>query len=304
MGAQSFTPDPRNEQVLVCINGEFAPRHEAKISVFDAGFVAGDGVWEGLRVHKGAIVFLEEHLTRLYDGACAISLDIGLGRREMADTLYETLRVNGMSDGAHMRLMVTRGTKSTPNQDPRNIVGKANVIVVAEYKLPSVAVAETGLVLATSTIRCTPADMFDMRLNSHSRLNLIRALLEVIALGADEALMLDPLGYVSSCNSTNFFIVKDGRVVTSTGEYCFNGCTRSKIIRLCRVHGIPVELRNFTLQEAHGADEAFLTGTFGGVTPVASIDGHVIGRDRLVTNRLRVAYRQLLDEEAARWNTA
>jgi branched-chain amino acid aminotransferase len=216
-GSQDFAADPRNEKVLLYLNGALVPRNEAKVSVFDAGFVLGDGVWEGLRLHKGKFLFLEAHLARLYDGARAIALDIGLSRAELIAALRKTVDANGMESGVHIRLMVTRGPKRAPNQDPRNALGRPTIVIVAEYKEPGEEIVKRGLKLVTSSIRCTPREMFDMRLNSHSRLGLIRALLDVIDKGADEALMLDPHGFVSSCNATNFFWVKSGEVRTSTG---------------------------------------------------------------------------------------
>jgi branched-chain amino acid aminotransferase len=203
-----------------------------------------------------------------------------------------------MTHGAHLRLMATRGVKAAVNQDPRNALGAATIVIVAEYKEPSAEIASKGLKLATSTIRCTPADMFDMRINSHSRLPLIRALIEAINDGGDEALMLDPGGFISSCNATNFFFVKDGEVRTSTGEFCFNGVTRGNVIRLCDANAIPIRLDYFRLTEAHNADEAFVTGTFGGITPVSSIDGHALPTPGPVTTRLRALYETLKDEQA------
>lgn len=301
-GSQDFAGDPRNENVLIYLNGALVPRTEAKVSVFDAGFVLGDGVWEGLRLHKGGLLFLDVHLDRLYSGARAIALDIGLTGPEMVDALKKTLAANEMETGVHIRLMATRGVKRAVNQDPRNALGKATLVIVAEYKEPSEEIALKGLSLFTSAIRCTPADMFDMRLNSHSRLNLIQALLQAIAAGAGEALMLDPNGFVSSCNATNFFFVKNGEVFTSTGEYCFNGVTRGNVIALCARHGIPIRLGNFTLNEVYAADEAFVTGTFGGLTPVRAIDGRALAAPLSgpVTKRLRAAYAALKDEDAAR----
>ena len=300
-GSQDFAADPRNEEVHIFLNGALVPRTEAKVSIFDAGFVLGDGVWEGVRLHKGGLLFLEAHLDRLLAGARAIALDIGMTRTEIEDGLRQLLTANGMKDGAHIRLMVTRGEKKTPSQDPRNALGRPTVAIVAEYKEPSASVRENGLSLFTSAIRCTPADMFDMRLNSHSRLNLVIALTQAIAAGADEALMLDPNGFVSSCNATNFFFVADGEVRTSTGEYCFNGITRENIIGLCSENGIPVCLGNFTLHDAYGADEAFVTGTFGGVVPVRAIDGRaiVVAPPDGITRRLTGLYAALKDEEAA-----
>ncbi|HTT82196.1 MAG TPA: aminotransferase class IV [Rhizomicrobium sp.] len=302
-GSQDFAPDPRNESVSIWLNGALVPRAAARVSIFDAGFVLGDGVWEGIRLHKGGLLFLDAHLDRLYAGARAIALDIGLGREELTRALRELLAANVMRDGVHIRLMVTRGEKKTPNQDPRNALGRPTIAIVAEYKEPSAAVRAQGLNLFTSTIRCTPADMFDMRLNSHSRLNLVIALTQAIAAGADEALMLDPNGFVSSCNATNFFFVADGEVRTSTGAYCFNGITRDNVIALCRRNGVPVRLANYTLHDAYGAQEAFVTGTFGGVVPVRTIDGRAIAvaPEGGLTRRLDALYRELKDEDAAAW---
>jgi branched-chain amino acid aminotransferase len=301
-GSQDFAADPRNEDVLVYLNGALVKRGEARVSIFDAGFVLGDGVWEGVRLHKGALAFLDAHLDRLFWGAREIALDIGMSRQEVSAALWKTLDANGMTDGVHIRLMVTRGPKKTVNQDPRNAAGAPTVVIVAEHKLPSPEIVTKGLALATSSIRCTPKHMFDMRLNSHSRLNLIRALVEVIGQGADEALMLDPNGFVSSCNATNFFFVRGGQVCTSTGEYCFNGVTRGNVIALARENGIPLALGDFTLDDLRGAEEAFVTGTFGGLTPVKSIDGRVLpaALPGPMTARLRALYDGLKDAEAAR----
>jgi branched-chain amino acid aminotransferase len=300
-GSQDFAQDPRNAAALVSLNGQLVARHLARVSIFDGGFVVGDGVWEGLRLHRGALLFLDQHLDRLYWGAAKIRLDLGLPRPALIAELRRVLDANRMHHGVHIRLMVTRGEKSAPNQDPRNALGPATVVIVAEYKDPDPAVARQGLRLHTASIRCTPAHMFDMRLNSHSRLNLITALLEAIDAGADEALMLDPRGFVSSCNATNFFCVRGGRVLTSSGEFCFNGVTRAQVIGLCERHGIEVMLGDITLQDAHGAEEAFVTGTFGGLTPVREIDGHVLCPELPgpVTRRLSQHYAALKDEQAA-----
>jgi branched-chain amino acid aminotransferase len=299
-GSQDFEDDPANATVLIGLNGDLVPRADAKVSIFDAGFVVGDGVWEGLRLHRGALLFLDEHIERLFAGAAAIRLDIGLSREALIEQIWRTLRANGFEDGVHIRVMVTRGVKTGANQDPRNALGRPTVVILAERKTPSPGLATKGLSLATSSIRCTPAEMFDMRLNSHSRLNLITALLQAIEVGADEALMLDPHGFISSCNATNFFFVKNGVVGTSRGDYCFNGVTRAKTIALCRAHEVPIELGDFPLEAAHEADEAFVTGTFGGLTPVCKIDGHALpnGLPGPVTARLRTAYEALKDREA------
>jgi branched-chain amino acid aminotransferase len=300
-GSQDFTVDPRNADLRIYVNGALVPRAEAKVSIFDAGFVLGDGVWEGLRLHKRRLLFLQAHLDRLYTGLEAIALDIGLTRAELTAEIERTLAANGMEHGAHLRLMVTRGEKAAVNQDPRNWLGKPTIVITAEYKEPSPEILTKGLALATSSIVCTPAEMFDMRLNSHSRLNLIRALLDAIEVGADEALMLDPNGFVSSCNATNFFWVKDGRVMTSTGDYCFNGVTRANVIDLCRDNDIPITLGDFELADVAEADEAFVTGTFGGLTPVRSIDGHALPEalPGPMTRTLRALYEALKDADAA-----
>jgi branched-chain amino acid aminotransferase len=301
-GSQDFVPDPRNARVRVWLNGALVPREQATVSLFDGGFVVGDGVWEGLRLHRGALLFLDQHLDRLYAGAARLKLEIGLDRAALARAIRTTLDANDMRDGVHIRLMVTRGPKSAPNQDPRNALGPPTIAIVAEYKQPDPRLATRGLALFTASIRCSPAEMFDMRLNTHSRANLILALLQAQDAGADEALMLDPHGFVSSCNATNFFFVRDGVLKTSRGDYCFNGVTRASVIRLCRENGVPLELGDFRLAEAHAAEEAFVTGTFGGVTPVREIDGHALPATLPgpVTTRLRALYAALKDREAAR----
>jgi len=300
-GSQDFPADPRNAGVRIWVNGDLVLRDEARVSVFDAGFVLGDGVWEGVRLHRGRMVFLDAHLDRLFEGARAIDLDIGLTRAEVVAALQATLAANGMEDGVHLRLMVTRGLKKTPNQDPRHTIGPATVVIVAEWKQPNPALQTQGLSLFTSTIRCSPADMFDMRLNSHSRLNLITALIQAIKAGADEALMLDPAGFVSSCNATNFFFVRGGEVCTSTGDFCFQGITRANVIALCRDNSIPIRLANFALKDVYGAEEAFVTGTFGGLTPVSAIDGRALpaALPGPLTTRLRGLYDALKDRAAA-----
>jgi branched-chain amino acid aminotransferase len=296
-GSQDYAPDPRNDHILVWLNGELVQRREAKVSIFDAGFALGDGIWEGLRLHKGALLFLEAHLDRLYRGAEAIRLDIGRDRAQLVRAIAETLAANAMTDGVHIRLMVTRGLKATVNQDPRNALGTPTLAIVAEHKAPP---AMRPLRLASVSVRCTPASMFDMRLNSHSRLNLIRALIEAIEAGADEALMLDPQSFVSSCNATNLFFATAGRVFTSTGAYCFNGVTRANVIGLCRDHGVEIAERDFGLEEALGADEAFATGTLGGIAPVGALDGHVFpAAPGPVTSRLAGLYEALKDVDAA-----
>ncbi len=279
-GTHEAVPDERNAEVLVYVNGEFHPQEEARISVFDSGFLVGDGVWEGIRLHGGEFAFLGLHLDRLFEGAKAIDLDIGMTRREVIAALRETVRRNGMEDsseGVHVRLMVTRGDKKTPSQDPRLVVGGPNVVIIAEHKAADPEVKEKGVRLFTSTVRRPPPDTLDQKLNCHSKLHEVVALIQALKAGADEALMLDPTGAVATCNATNFFIVRGGEAWTSTGQYCLNGITRRMVIELCKTGGIPVSERAFSLTDVYGADEAFVTGTFGGLTPVVEVDGRRIG---------------------------
>jgi branched-chain amino acid aminotransferase len=299
-GTHEALPDERNEDILVYINGEFYRRQEAKISVFDSGFLVGDGVWEGLRLHDGEFAFLDLHLDRLFEGAKAIHLDIGMTRGEITEALRETVRRNGMegSSGVHVRLMVTRGDKKTPSQDPRLVVGGPNVVIIAEHKVADPGVRDQGVRLFTSTVRRPPPDTLDQRLNCHSKLHEVVALVQALEAGADEALMLDPTGAVATCNATNFFVVRGGEVWTSTGHYSLNGITRRMIITLCRAQGIPVSERPFSLTDVYGADEAFVTGTFGGITPVIEVDGRRIGTGERgeLTARLTDLYAEALVE--------
>lgn len=254
-----FHDDPRNADIRIWINGALKPRAEAMVSVFDSGFVLGDGVWEGLRISAGHPAFLDAHLDRLYEGAKALMIDIGLDRAALARAIYATLAANDMHDGVHLRLMVTRGVKRTPYQDPRATVGKATVVIVAEHKTPLAATLERGLRLYTVHVRRGAPDVQDPKLNSHSKLNCITACIQATQAGADEALMLDPHGFVATCNSTHFFIVRRGQVWTSNGQYCLGGITRANVLAICREHGIPAQERAFSLTEVYGADEAFVT---------------------------------------------
>jgi branched-chain amino acid aminotransferase len=293
-GTHEALPDRRNESVLVYINGEFYPREEAKISVFDSGFLVGDGVWEGIRLHDGAFAFLDAHLDRLFEGAKAIGLEIGKTREELTEALRETVQTNGMTTGVHLRLMVTRGDKKTPSQDPRLAVTGPNIVIIAEHKVADPGVKQAGVNLFTSTVRRPPPDTLDQKLNCHSKLHEVVALVQAIRAGADEALMLDPTGAVATCNATNFFVVRRGEVWTSTGQYSLNGITRRMVIKLCRAHDIPVFERAFSLTDVYGADEAFVTGTFGGITPVRSVDGREIGAGTRgeLTARLDALYKE------------
>ena len=297
-GAQSTEPDARNVEALVYVNGKFVPRAEATVSVFDAGYVCGDGVWEGVRIVRGRVIALDEHLDRLQEGARAIAMDIGMSRDQLCEVIHSTFAANGIEDGGHARLMVTRGVKTTPNQDPRSVLGAPTVVCVAERKVVSAGAKQLGLKLFTSTFRCSTPDVFDLRLNSHSRLNLIQALIQALQAGADEALMLDTQGFVSSCNSTNFFVVRGDQLWTSSGRACFNGITRATVIRLARDAGIQVVEGDFTLTQAYGADEAFVTGTLAGIMPVSHLDGRPFTR-RALTERLGDLYNRYLQQPDA-----
>jgi branched-chain amino acid aminotransferase len=258
--------------------------------------VLGDGIWEGIRVHDGHPAFLDQHLDRLWEGAAAIALDIGLTRAELTARIQETLAANDMTDGVHIRLMVTRGPKSTPYQDPRFSAGPATVVIIAEHKDPLPATVEQGLSLFTVHVRRASPDTLDPKLNAHSKLNDITACIQAYTAGADEALMLDPQGFVATCNSTHFFVVRRGEVWTSNGAYCLGGITRANVLRVCGEAGIPSQERLFSLTEVYSADEAFVTGTFAGVVPVHTVDGRTIGSGRRgpMVERLQELYADLV----------
>jgi len=300
-GVHEFRDDPRNDEILIWIDGALVPRPEAKVSVFDSGFVLGDGVWEGLRLVSGRFAFLDAHLDRLYEGAKALMIDVGLSRDEMVKALSETIEANGMSDGVHVRLMVTRGVKRTPYQDPRLTIGKATVVIIPEHKEPKPELIAKGLRLFTVHVRRGYPDVQDPKLNSHSKLNDITACIQAAQAGYDEALMLDPHGFVSTCNSTHFFIVRKGEVWTSTGRYCLPGITRANVIRVCREAGIPVFEKDFSLTEVYGADEAFVTGTFAGVVHVTEVDGRIFNdRERgPMVERLQGLYKELVRRDVS-----
>jgi branched-chain amino acid aminotransferase len=301
-GAHDYVDDPRNAEILVSVNGTLMPRAQAMVSVFDAGFVLGDGVWEGLRVVDGHPAFLEQHLDRLWQGAAAIALDIGLSREQLTVQLYRTLAANAMTgEGVHIRLMVTRGPKSTPYQDPRMSAGPATVVIIAEHKDPLPSTLERGLSLFTVHVRRAGPDTLDPKLNAHSKLNDIMACIQAYTAGADEALMLDPHGFVATCNSTHFFIVCKGEVWTSTGMYCLGGITRSGVLRVCAQAGITAYERSFSLTDVYSADEAFVTGTYAGLVPVHTVDGRRIGRGERgpMVQRLTSLYRELVRDDVA-----
>ncbi len=281
--------------------GSSSAAGKPSVSVFDAGFVLGDGVWEGLRIHGGHPAFLEQHLDRLYEGAKAIALHIAMTREELTAALYDTLSANDMRDGVHVRLMVTRGTKTTPYQDPRMTSGPATVVMIPEYKEPKPEVVEAGIRLFTVHVRRPYPDVLDPKLNSHSKLNDITACIQAYTAGADEALMLDPHGFVATCNSTHFFIVRRGELWTSSGDYSLGGITRGTVLRVAREAGVAAYEKNFSLTDVYGADEAFVTGTFAGLVPVRDVDGRPIGGGgaRPVTSRLTALYREAVAADVA-----
>jgi branched-chain amino acid aminotransferase len=298
-GTHNAVSDPRNDNILIYINGDLLPRKDAKISVFDSGYLVGDGVWEAMRLHHGNLIFLDLHLDRLWQGAAAIGMDLKMDRKELTEKIWKTINANNMHDHVHVRIMVTRGIKKTPSQDPRLTISGPNLVIIAEHKKVSEKQKEQGITLFTSTIRRGSPDYLDPRLNCHSKLHEVQALIQAIAAGADEALMLDVNGFVSTCNATNFFIVKDGEVLTSTGEYCMNGITRGNVIRVCKENHIEIYQKNFSLFDVYSADEAFVTGTFGGLTPVIKIDGRTIGSGKKgeVTKKLIAHYEDLIMSE-------
>lgn len=294
--------DRRNREILIYVNGELLPRAEAKVSVYDSGFMLGDGMWEGMRLYNGKWAFFDEHMDRLFDSCKAVSLDIGMDRASVLAALNRTAEANGMVSDVHCRLMVTRGVKVKPFQHPSLSRSGPTVVIIMEHSKAADALQSRGIRLATvPQVRGLPMSQ-DAKYNSHSKLNCVIACLQAEQAGADEALMLDPHGFVNTTNACNFFIVRRGEVWTSTGDYCMNGVTRQKVIDLCRANGIPVFERNYSLVDAYGADEAFLTGTFGAQTPVAEIDGKPVGTDGgrgPILRRLRGLYADLVRSNTA-----
>lgn len=298
-GSHAHHEDPRNETVRIYVNGRIVPRAEAVVSVFDSGFLLGDGVWEGIRLHNNKLAFLQEHLDRLYEGAKAIDLDIGMPQAELAKRIMDTCAANGMHSGVHIRLVVSRGLKRTPYQSPKANVGGATVVIIPEWKEAHPTAKERPMSLFTAHVRRGAPDVQDPMWNSLSKLNCIAACIQADKAGADEALMLDPHGFVATCNSTHFFIVRKGELWTSTGKYCLKGITRGNVIELAQRNAIPVYQKDFSLTEVYGADEAFVTGTFAGVMPVGTVDGRTIGdggRGQM-TKRLQSLYADLIDHE-------
>jgi len=300
-GTHEYQDDPRNADIIIDINGEHFARDEAKVSVFDSGFVLGDGVWEGLRVHQGRIAFLDQHLERLFGGAKALDMEMEVTAEELGERLYRLLEKNNMQDGVHIRLMVSRGVKATPYQDPRITITPPTIVIVPEYKQALPQTAVKGIKLFTVHVRRGYPDVQDPKLNSHSKLNCITACIQAAKAGADEALMLDPHGFVATCNSTHFFIVRKDEVWTSSGDYCLGGITRGNVIELCEQNQIPVRQKNFSLTDVYSANEAFVTGTFAGLAPVREIDGRIIGDGERgpMVEKLQQLYLAMLEQECA-----
>ncbi|MCK4861685.1 MAG: D-amino acid aminotransferase [Rhodobacteraceae bacterium] len=288
--------DARNADIQIYVNGAIVHRDEAKVSVYDSGFMLGDGIWEGLRLYNGKWAFLDEHMDRLFEASMALDLDIGMDRAGVIAALETTRLANGMVTDTHARLMITRGVKDKPFQHPSLSTSGPTMVIICEHSKPSIP---RPIRLATVPhMRGLPMTQ-DPKLNSHSKLNCILACIAAEKAGADEALMLDVNGFVNTTNTCNFFIVKKGAVWTSTGDYCMNGITRQKVIDVCRADGIPVFERNYSLVDTYSADEAFLTGTFGAQTPVADLDGRQIGSGELgpVTTRIRELYKDLVAKD-------
>lgn len=300
-GTHDYKDDPRNQNILISINGELVPRAQAMVSVFDSGFILGDGVWEGLRVHQGKVAFLDRHIERLTQGAKAIDLDLGLTDDQLKANIDAVLKGNNMQDGVHVRLMVSRGIKATPYQDPRVVIGPPTIVIIPEYKEALPETLTRGISLFTVHVRRGYPDVQDPKLNSHSKLNCITACIQATKAGADEALMLDPHGFVATCNSTHFFIVRKNEVWTSSGDYCLGGITRETVLALCKSNNIVAKEKNFSLTDVYDADEAFVTGTFAGVAPVSTIDGRTIGDGERgpMVERLQKLYLALLAKECA-----
>ena len=298
-GTHEYRDDPRNAEILIDINGEHYARNEARVSVFDSGFVLGDGVWEGLRVHHGRVAFLDQHLERLYEGTKALDMEMEVSPAQLAERIDRLLQANQMHDGVHIRLMVSRGVKATPYQDPRITITPPTIVIIPEYKEALPETLHKGIRLFTVHVRRGYPDVQDPKLNSHSKLNCITACIQAAKAGADEALMLDPHGFVATRNSTHFFIVRKGEVWTSSGDYCLGGITRGNVIRLCEQNAIPVRQKNFSLTDVYGASEAFVTGTFAGLAPVAEIDGRIIGDGERgpMVEKLQQLYLAMLEAE-------
>ena len=270
--SHDYIKDKRNQKIKIYINGKFYLRNEAKISVFDSGFLLGDGVWTGIRLHNNKLLFLKEHLKRLYDDAKAIGIKIHVGKKIMSNEIYKTIKKNKMETDVHIRLILSRGLKSTPYQDPSFTISSPTLVIIPEYKKPDEKLYLNGLVLKTVSIIRGPKNVQDPTLNTLSKLNCILACIEAKKKNADEGLMFDINGNIATNNSTHFFFIKDSTVFTSKGLYCVKGITRQNIIDICIINKIRIIQKDFTLKEVMKADEAFVTGTFANIIPVKQIN--------------------------------
>ena len=289
-----------DKQYSIWINGELEPESEARVSVFDSGFVLGDGVWEGVRIVGGRPAFLDAHIRRLEEGAKALLLAEVPSAGDLRKAVHEVIEANELFDDAHLRIMLTRGVRREPYQNPRLAAGGPTLVIIpGHHPVTEQALTHPQKLFTVHVHRGAP-DVQDPKLNSHSKLNCILACIQASVAGADEALMLDPDGFVATCNSTHFFIVRDGVVMTSDGRYCLGGITRGHVISLCRELGIECREKSFSLTDAYAADEAFTTGTLSGLRPVGVIDGRTIGTGKRgpVTGRLQQAYAELLARES------
>ncbi|MBN28350.1 MAG: aminotransferase class IV [Euryarchaeota archaeon] len=296
MGTHEYEDDPRNETVLISVNGKLFPRSEAMVSVFDAGFLLGDGVWESFRLHEGKLVFIDDHMDRLFQGASEISLDPGKSRNQIMGEIDRVISANQMHDQVHLRLIISRGLKPTPYQAPWVISSPPTIVIIPEYKKANPRRAVEGIKLVSVDVRRSGPEIQNPRINSLSKHNCIAACIEAAEKGGEEGLMMDPNGFVSTCNSTHFFMVNDGEVWTSSGEYCLEGITRGKVLELCESNGIPFSERNFTFEDVNSAEEAFVTGTFAGLTPVVSFDGNSVGGGKRgpICENLQNLYQELV----------
>ena len=296
-GTHSYLEDHRNKNIKIYVNGEILSREDASISVFDSGFLLGDGVWEGIRLLNGELVFLDEHLERLFHGAKQLDISIGHSQEELIKIIHKTLNANNMKNDVHIRLIVSRGLKKTPYQHPNANIQGSTIVIIPEYKKADKKINKNGIDLVTVNIRRGTPDTQDPRLNTLSKLNCILACIEADKAGADEGIMLDVNGNVSTCNSTNFFIVRRGEVWTSTGDYCLPGVTRKAVIDICRDNQIMVLEKDFTIEKVLSADEAFVTGTFAGLIPAVEIDGQTMsgGTPGEITKMLQNLYQKKLN---------
>jgi len=298
MSSHSYIENPKNQNIFININGELFRRNEAKISVFDSGFLLGDGVWEGIRLHKSTLVFIEEHLNRLFASAKGISLDITLSRQDIIDELNKILIKNNMNDDIHIRLIISRGNKITPYQNPNANVGPINFVIIPEHKKTDPNIYIKGIQIGRVPNIRPNERILNPHYNTLSKLNCILASIEANKLGYDEGIMNDINGNVSTCNSTNLFFIKNKQVITSTGQYCLNGVTRGKVIELCNENNIQCNETNFTFEDIKNCDEAFVTGTFAGVVPVAQLEGKKLNtiNSSSMVNKIRELYNQKIED--------